>query len=169
MMKRIEKDFWKYCKEIFENQEKVLNSFDKTICYEHFIKALKKNKHERDYSPPSWIKILDEPTSLFDLSPRIYRAKLSTKMKSSGSTCPFDHVSVIALKRCPILRSSLHRIIVYCWQNNIIPKNRKRGFCVHIYKKGSPKQPSNFRSITLEPVCAYVTEGAHVSNMKPHV
>ena len=80
-------------------------------------------------------------------------------MKSGGSTCPFDHVSVIALKRCPILRSSLHRIIVYCWQNNIIPKNWKRGFCVHIYKKGSPKQQSNFRPITLEPVCAYVTEG----------
>ena len=73
-------------------------------------------------------------------------------MKSSGSACPFDHVSVIVLKMCPTLRSAIHRIIIYCLQNNIILETWKRGFCVLIYKKGSQKQPSNFRPITLEPV-----------------
>ena len=65
----------------------------------------------------------DEPDSLFDTTPPNYReiSKVIHKMKSSGSACPFDHVSVIALKRCPILRSALHRIMVYCWTKKIIP------------------------------------------------
>ena len=153
---KIEKDFWKYCKYIFESKDKVLHDFYVTICYEYFIKSLKKNKHSRDYSPPSWMKILDEPTSQFDLSPPTYReiSKIIHKMKSSGSACPFDHVSVIALKRSAILRSALHRIIVCSWQNNIIQETWKKCFCVLIYKKGSPKQPFNFRPTTLEPLRA---------------
>ena len=104
------------------------------------------------------MKILDVPTSLFDLSPLIYReiSKIIHKMKSSGSACPFDHMSVTVLKMCPILRSAIHRIIIYYFQNNIILETWKRGFCVLIYKRGSPKQPSNFRPITLESVCAKV-------------
>ena len=77
-------------------------------------------------------------------------------VKLSGSACPFDHVSVIALKRCPILRSALHRIMVYCWTKKIIPVTWRKGFCVLIYKKGTPKEPSNFRPITLETVYAKV-------------
>ena len=37
---RIEKDFWKNCKEIFESQDKVLPDFKEKICYEHFKKSL---------------------------------------------------------------------------------------------------------------------------------
>ena len=87
------------------------------------------------------MKILDEQNSPFDLSPPTYReiSKIIHKMKSSGSACPLDSVSVIALKKFPILRYTLHRIIVYCWQNNIITDIWRRGFCVLIYHKGSPK------------------------------
>ena len=152
---RIEKDF---SKEIFKSKNEVLPDFVKIISYEHFvIKSLRKNKHSRDYSPPSLMNILDEPNSSFGLSPPTYWeiSKIALKAKPSGSACPFAHVSVIALKRCPILRSILHRIIVYCWQNNI-PETWKRGFCVFIYKKVSPKQPCEFRPIILDPVCAKV-------------
>ena len=154
---RIEKDFWKYCKENFESEYKVLPDFEETICYGNIIKSIKKNKCSRDYFPPSWMKILDEPNSPFELLPSSYReiGKIIHKMKSSGSTCPFDDVR-IALKRCPILRSAIHHIIVYCWQNNIIAETWKRGFCELIYKKGSPKKPSSFKPITLEPVCTKV-------------
>ena len=51
--KRIEKDFWKYCKEISESEDKVLPDFHEKTCYEHFMKSLKKSKHPRDYSPLS--------------------------------------------------------------------------------------------------------------------
>ena len=77
-------------------------------------------------------------------------------MKSSDFACPFDHVSLIALKRSPILRSALHRIIVYCWTKKVIPATWRKGFFVLIHKKGTPKEPSNFSPITLEPICGKV-------------
>ena len=125
---RIEKDFWKYCKEIFESEDKFLPDFDETICYKHFIKVLKKDNCSGDYSSPLWMKILHKPTSLFDLSQNFH------KMRSSGSACLLDHPSVIALKRCLILRSALHRIIVCCWQNSTFQGPGKETF-VYLFIK----------------------------------
>ena len=109
----------------------------------------------RNFSRPSWMKSLDEPDSPFDTIPPSYResSKIIHKMKSSGSASPFDHISVIASKRCPIQRSAVHRIIVYCWTKNVTPVIWREGSCVLIYKKGTPKEPSNFTSIALEAVC----------------
>ena len=122
---------------------------------DYFIKSLNKNRHLRNFSRPSWMKSLDEPDSPFDTTPPSYResSKIIHKMKSSGSASPFDHISVIASKRCPIQRSAVHRIIVYCWTKNVTPVIWREGSCVLIYKKGTPKEPSNFTSITLEAVC----------------
>ena len=131
---KIEKDFWKFFKEVFESENQVLPDFDENTCSYYFIKSLKKNIHLRDFSPPSWMKSLDEPDSQFDITPPSYReiSKSIHKMKSSGPACPFDHVSVIALKRCPILRTGLHFIIVYCWTKKVTPVTWKKGFCVLI-------------------------------------
>ena len=49
---KIEKDFWKFCKEVFENEKQVLPDFVEKTCSDYFIKSLKKNKHLRDFSPP---------------------------------------------------------------------------------------------------------------------
>ena len=122
---------------------------------DYFIKSLNKNRHLRNFSRPSWMKSLDEPDSPFDTTPPSYResSKIIHKMKSSGSASPFDHISVIASKRCPIQRSAVHRIIVYFWTKNVTPVIWREGSCVLIYKKGTPKEPSNFTSIALEAVC----------------
>ena len=77
-------------------------------------------------------------------------------MKSSGSPCPYDQVSIIVLKKCPILRTALHRIIKYCWKNDTFQTEWKYAFTVLIYKRESNKEPSNFRPITLQPVLAKV-------------
>ena len=102
------------------------------------------------------MKSLDESDSPFDTIPPSYReiSKTIHKMKSSGSACPF--YNAIALKRCPILRSALHRIFICCWTKKVIPVTWRKVFCVLIYKKGTPKEPFNFRPIALEPVCAKV-------------
>ena len=92
------------------------------------------------------MKSLDELDSPFNTTPPSYQ--------EISKVIPFDHVSVIALKRCPILRSAFHRIIVYCWTKKVIPVTWRKGFSVLIYKKSTPKEPSNFRPKTLEPVCA---------------
>ena len=74
------------------------------------------------------------------------------KARAKGSPCPLDMISVIVLKRCPILRTILHKLIVACWEQKAIPTCWKRGFTVQIYKKGDTNEPSNFRPITLQPV-----------------
>ena len=53
-------------------------------------------------------------------------------------------------KRCPILRTVLHRIIVECWSRKQIPECWKRGATVLIYKKNDTGDPANFRPITLQ-------------------
>ena len=77
------------------------------------------------------------------------RTKFIEKMKSSGSTCPFNKTSVLALKHCPILRTTLRGIISHCWSHR--KKCWKLGFTTLIYKKDSP---GNFNPIPLEPICA---------------
>ena len=77
-------------------------------------------------------------------------------MKSSGSPCPLDHISVIVLKNCPILRTQLWRICVYCWENRHFPDAWKNSTTILIHKKDTASDPGNFRPITLEPVLSKV-------------
>ena len=74
------------------------------------------------------------------------------RAKTSGSSCPFDQLSPIILKRCPILRTVLHRIITQCWIQKKIPQCWKKAATILIFKKGDTSDPSNFRPITLQPV-----------------
>ena len=85
--------------------------------------------------------------------------KIIMKMKSSGSPCPLDQISVIVLKRCPILRTYVWKIMEFCWKNKYFPTVWKNGITVLIYKKldsAFANDPANFRPITLEPVIAKV-------------
>ena len=104
------------------------------------------------------MKLLNEPTQPFDLSPPSYKEiqKIVSKMKSSGSPCPLDHLSVIVLKNCPILRTQLWRICTYSWENRYFPEMWKNSTTILIHKKGAAEDPSHFRPITLEPVLSKV-------------
>ena len=106
---QIKSNFWKYCRSTFESKENVKPSFDESTCYT-FFKNRQKAKHVNKSSPsPVWMKKLNQPSKEFDLSPPSYReiASIIRKMKSSGSPCPFDQVSIIVLKRCPIVRTMI--------------------------------------------------------------
>ena len=85
--------------------------------------------------------------------------KIIMKMKSSDSPCPLDQVSMIVLKRCPIPRTYLWKIMEFCWKNKYFPTVWKNGITVLICKKQDPafaNVPANFRPITSEPVIAKV-------------
>jgi hypothetical protein len=73
-------------------------------------------------------------------------------MRASASPCPFDQVSVIVLKKCPILRTILWRIIKRLWEIKHISAQWKAGSTVLAYKKGPTDNLENFRLITLEPI-----------------
>ena len=104
------------------------------------------------------MKKLNQPSKEFDLSPSSYReiASMIRKMKSSGSPCLFDQISVIVLKRCPIVRIMIWKIIEKSWKIGKVPTVWKNGLTVLIHKKGVNTDPGNFRPITLEPVLCKV-------------
>ena len=73
-------------------------------------------------------------------------------MKSSGSTCPLDQLSIICFKRCSYLRSYITDIINSIWSSGIFPNEWKKVCTVLAHKKGDTMEPANFRPITLESV-----------------
>ena len=77
-------------------------------------------------------------------------------MKSSTLPCPLDQVSVIAFKKCPILRSHPTKIIQSAWKIRTFPKSWKSGITVLAYNKGDPNEPETFRPITLQPILSKI-------------
>ena len=74
------------------------------------------------------------------------------RMKSSGSPCPLDQISIICFKRCPYFRSCILKLCYKVISTNTIPDSRKRAVTILIYKKTILSLPDNFRPITLEPI-----------------
>ena len=104
---------------------------------------------------------MSAPNVSFDNEPPMYKEimKIIMKMKSSGSPCPLYQISVIVLKRCPILRTYVWKIMEFCWKDKYFLTVWKNGITVLIYKKQDPafaNDPANVRQITLEPVIAKV-------------
>ena len=83
-------------------------------------------------------------------------ANIIKKMKASSSPCPFDQISVLVLKKCPIVRTYVWKLLEHCWEKSLIPELWKKGLTVLAYKKGLADDAANFQPITLEPVIAKV-------------
>ena len=73
-------------------------------------------------------------------------------MKTSGSPCPQDQLSIICFKRCPFLRTYLSEIIRTAWSTGSVPNEWKRACTILIHKKENANDPANFRPITLQSV-----------------
>jgi Reverse transcriptase (RNA-dependent DNA polymerase)/zinc-binding in reverse transcriptase len=147
--------FWKTCTNLFNAVDKVLPSFDVSTCYSYFVNIATQLDKFRSFAMPSWIPKLPCPTSSIDCDTCPTYAQVATainRCKSNASACPFDQLSVIILKRCPILRTMLHHIITSCWAQRTVPNCWKIGGTVLIYKKGNTDDPENYRPITLQPV-----------------
>ena len=148
------KHFWRTCKRLFKPVENILPSFSMESCVRYFSSILSQKFQHKLFIFPDWIEQLPTPAHPFDTSPPTYKevSRAIFKAKSRASSCPLDQISCIILKRCPILRTILHRIIVECWKTSSIPSCWKKGLSILIYKKGDPADPANFRPITLQPV-----------------
>ena len=158
----LSKDFWKFCKKEFEESETQEPNFDESSCYDYFRNIFFEKHKNRTFNLPSWLKPFPVASSNFDLECPTYQeiTKIIRKMKSSGSPCPIDQISIIPFKRCPILRTQLWRLLSKCWTEKYIPTIWKRAVAVLIYKKDSPDNPANFRPIVLEPVMLKVFTSA---------
>ena len=125
-----------------------------TDCFTYFSKSLAKINPNRLFNIPSWIPKLSDPEVQFNLDPPTYQqiTNVIRKMKSSGSPCPLDQLSIICFKRCPYLRTYLSELIQEIWLSGTVPNECKKACTILIHKKGNTDDPSNFRPITLESI-----------------
>ncbi|CAB4005395.1 Hypothetical predicted protein [Paramuricea clavata] len=152
--KYLERSFWGYVKNIINGKDAVLPSFNMTDCLSYFSKSLAKINPNKLFVIPSWIPKLSDPAVQFKLDPPTYQqiTNVIRKMKSSGSPCPLDQLSIISFKHCPYLRTYLTELIHDIWLSGTVPTEWKRACTILIHKKGNNNDPSNFRPITLESI-----------------
>ena len=152
--KYLGQNFWGYVKNVMYKKDALLPSFNMTDCLNYFSKSLVKINPNKLFNIPSWIPKLSDPEVQFNLDPPTYQqiTNVIRKMKSSGSPCPLDQLSIICFKRCPYLRTYLTELIRESWLSGIVPTEWKRACTILIHKKGNTNDPSNFRPITLQSV-----------------
>lgn len=63
---RIQENFWKHCKEIFEDENTTLPNFDKETCTNFFHVHLKANSGIENVEIPQWMKKFDGPAEHFN-------------------------------------------------------------------------------------------------------
>ena len=134
---QVKRNVWKYYKNTFESEAKVQPTFDSNTGLNYFKEALHCKNKSRTFVFPEWMNHLQSPHSQCDMSPLRYDevARAVKRLRGGASPCPFDHVSVLNLKNCPILRTHLHKILQYCWETHSVPKTWKHGFAVRFTRK----------------------------------
>ena len=150
----LQRNFWGYVKNVLGRKQTLFPSFTVLVCFNYFKKSLAAIHPEKLFPIPNWIPKLCRPQIQFDLDPPTYQqiTTVIRKMKTSGSPCPLDQLSIICFKRCPYLRTYLTELIRSVWVSGTIPVEWKRACTILIHKKGEADDPSNFRPITLESI-----------------
>jgi hypothetical protein len=146
--------FWSACKKIFNQALSIMPKFSIIECENYFNTVLGRPSHSSAFTIPSWVPPFPLPSVPFNNDPPTYQevATIINRTKSRGSPCPLDQISIIILKKCPIMRTAVHSLIAACWAQKRIPDCWRRALTILIYKKGSESDPANFRPITLQPV-----------------
>jgi hypothetical protein len=146
------KNFWKSCNSWYNRAQNIFPKFSIADCTTYFQNTLS-CASKRVFKIPSWFIPIDPPTHAANITPPTYSevARAINKARGGASPCPLDQISIIVLKRSPILRTVLHKLIVACWHSKCVPSVWRRGVTVLVYKKGDTADPANFRPITLQP------------------
>ena len=152
--KYFERNFWGYVKKIINYSESALPTFNMDGCLKYFKTVLTKVNPNKIFQIPSWIPVLPDPIVEFDLQPPTYQqiTNIIRKMKTSGSPCPLDQISIICFKCCPYLRTYLTELIQAVWLSGTVPDEWKKACTILIHKKNDTNLPENVRPITLQSV-----------------
>ena len=115
--KSFDSGFWSYSKKYIDQAKTVLPQFNASSCYVYYKKLFKCSDKSKQFERPTWMPEYERPTVQFNDSPPTYQeiTKIIKKMKTSGSPCPLDQISVIVLKWIPYLRSYLTVLIQNIW------------------------------------------------------
>ena len=163
----LKNNFWSYVKHYLEKPAKVLPTFNKTTFYKFFKKSFECTNLTKKFRILSWIPFFQTPEKKFDSNPPTYAeiSQIVKRMKTSGSPCRLDQISIMCYKRCPHLRSYLTAIIAEISKKKVIPPTWKKAITILIYKKGSTDNPGNFRPITLETITLKILTSALRNNV----
>ena len=150
----VSKNLWGFVKNVIEKGSAVLPSFSRDHCTRFFITFFAAILPYKKFTIPHWIPSFNQPSFSFDQSAPSYDkvTQVVRRIKSSGSPCPLDKISIICFKRCPYLRTFLTEIIRIVWESGRVPSEWKKACTVLVHKKGTSDDPANFRPITLESV-----------------
>jgi len=142
-------------------------TFNVTACHSYFRDTLSQLDVNHSLVTPECITKLSPPLVDNVVQCPTYSevARAVNKCRPGASACPLDQQSVLILKHCPILRTTLHRIIAECWSTCHIPRCWKIGATILIYKKGATDDPSNFCPITLQPVWYKIFSSIYASKL----
>ncbi|ESN97569.1 hypothetical protein HELRODRAFT_178003 [Helobdella robusta] len=91
-------------------------SFSIDDCKKYFYNILHDPFHNK-FRLSNWVPTLQQPTISCNIDPPKYHeiATVIRKCKLRASPCPLDQISIIVFKKCPMLRTFLHQLIVECW------------------------------------------------------
>ena len=104
------------------------------------------------------MKSLDTPKEKMNIDSRAYHeiTKVINYMRSIASPGAIDQINIIISKGCPITRTMLTKIIVYCWEHQCFPNKWKNHVIDLAYKSDLTSDPGNFRPFTLQPVMSKI-------------
>jgi len=102
--------FWPTCHKLFAPIINLPPAFSVSQCFDYFLSTLSQPFSHRSFSIPSWIPLIAPPKFTPVIGLPTYKAVATAvrKAQSSASACPMDQLSIVILKRCPILRTLLH-------------------------------------------------------------
>ena len=106
----------------------MLPSFSRDHCTQFFIKMFSVILPYKKFTIPQWIPSFNQPSFSFDQSPPSYAKviRVIRRIKSSGSPCLLDKISIICFKRCPYLRTFLTENIRIIWESGRVPSEWKK-------------------------------------------
>ncbi|ESO07864.1 hypothetical protein HELRODRAFT_169559 [Helobdella robusta] len=110
---QLKNKFWPTCEKLLKPTCSLLPMFNVEKCKEFFHNILN-DPCRNKYCLPNWIQTLPNPSIACNINPPTYNEIFSIirKCKSRASPCPLDQMSIIILKKCPILRTILHQLLV---------------------------------------------------------
>ena len=102
----IKDNFWGYVKRIIKSKANTLPSFTETQCISYFRNTFSTLSSNKPFKTPTWIPLFAPPQMPFTLNPSSYLqvTNVIRKMKSSGSPCPLDQISIFCFKTLSLLK-----------------------------------------------------------------
>ena len=133
----VSKSFWGFVKRVIERGSAILPSFSQNHCTHFFIKMFSAVLPCKKFTIPHWIPSFNQPSFAFDQSTPSYGkvTQVIRRIKSSGSPCPLDKISIICFKRCQYLRTFLTEIIRIVWESGRVPTEWETACTVLVDKK----------------------------------